>query len=113
MYIACIKLLQHKYLLLQHEYFSTHPQAMIFHVCICNLYMIRNFINRSNLITLVHSLIVLKVDYCNSLFVGLPNVTLKKVQSILNRVARLIFSLSPRVPITPYLIDLHWLPVKA
>ena len=80
---------------------------------ISNLYMIRNFINRRNLITLVHSLIVSKVDYCNSLLVGLPNVTLKKLQSVLNRAARLIFSLSPRVPTTPFLIDLHWLPVKA
>ena len=44
---------------------------------------------------------------------GLPNVTLKKVQSILNKAARLIYALSPWVHITPFLIDLHWLPVKA
>ena len=31
-----------------------------------NLYMIRNFINRDNLLSLVHSLIVSKIDYCNS-----------------------------------------------
>ena len=95
--------------------FRSHIDSMTrtcnFHIR--NLYMIKNFINRGNLITLVHSLIVSKVDYCNSLFLGLPNVTLKKVQSILNRAARLIYSLSPRVHITPFLIDLHWLPVKA
>ena len=31
----------------------------------------------------------------------------------LNRAARLIFNLSPRVPTTTSLIELHWLPLKA
>ena len=75
--------------------------------------MIRNFINRDNLLSLVHSLIVSKIDYCNSLLVGLPKVTLKKVQSILNRAARLIYSLPPQVPTTPFLMKLHWFSVKA
>ena len=78
-----------------------------------NLHMIKDFVNRKNLITLVHSLIVSKVDYCNSLFIGLPNVILKKVQSVLNRAARLIFNLPPRVPTTSSLIELHWLPIRA
>ena len=39
-----------------------------------NLYMIRNFINRDNLLSLVHSLIASKIDYCNSLLVGLPKL---------------------------------------
>ena len=62
---------------------------------------------------MVHSLVVSKVDYCNSLFNGLPNVILKKVQSVLNRAARLIFNLPPRVPTTSSLIELHCLPLKA
>ena len=69
--------------------------------------------NRKNLVTLVHSLIVSKVDYCTSLIVGLPNVILKKVQSVLTRAARLIFNLPPRVATTTSLIELHWLPLKA
>ena len=78
-----------------------------------NLYMIKDFVNKKNLVTLVHSLIISKVDYCNSLFIGLPNVILKKVQSILNRAARPIFNMPPRVPTTSTLTELHWLPLKA
>ena len=82
-------------------------------VKISTLYMIMDFVNRKNLVTVVHSLIVSKVDYCNSLFIGLPNVILRKVQSVLNRAARLIFNLPSRVPTTTSLIELHWLPLKA
>ena len=46
-----------------------------------NLHKIKDFVNRKNLVTLIHSLIVSKVDYCNFLFIGLPNVILKRVQS--------------------------------
>ena len=81
--------------------FRSHIDSIVktcnFHIR--NLYMIKDFVNRKNLVTLVHSLIVSKVDYCNSLFIGLPNV-IKKVQSVLNRAARLIFNLPPRVPTT-------------
>ena len=78
-----------------------------------NLYMIEDFVNRKNLVTLVHSLIISKLNYCNFLFIGLPNVILKKVQSVLNRAAMLIFNLPPRVSTTSSLIELHWLPLTA
>ena len=78
-----------------------------------NLYAVKRFLNKESLITLVHSLVISKVDYCNSLFIGLSHHVLRKLQSILNRAARLIYSLAPGTPTTGYLIDLHWLPVKA
>ena len=82
--------------------FRSHIDSIVktcnFHIHI--LYMIKDFVKRENLVTLVHSLIVSKVDYCNSLFIGLPNVILKRVQSVLNRAVRLIFNLPPRVPTT-------------
>ena len=72
--------------------FRSHIDSIVktcnFHIR--NLFMIKDFVNRKNLVTLVHSLIISKVDYCNSLFIGLPNVILKKVQSVLNRAARFI-----------------------
>ena len=95
--------------------FRSHIDSIVktcnFHIR--NLYMIQDFVNRKNLVTLVHSLIVSKVDYCNSLFIRLLNVILKKVQSVLNRAARFIFNLPLRVPTTSSLIELHWLPLKA
>ena len=70
--------------------FRSHIDSIVktcnFHIR--NLYMIKNFVNRKNPVILVHSLTVSKVDYCNSLFNGLPNV-------ILNRPARLIFKPAP------------------
>ena len=78
-----------------------------------NLYAVRRYLNKDILISLVHSLIVSRVDYCNSLFLGLPNYLLRRIQSVINKCARLIFSLPPRVPTTRYLIELHWLPIKA
>ena len=58
-------------------------------------------------------MVISRVDYCNSIYHGLPKFQLYKLQKILNRAARLIKGTSPRERITPVLIDLHWLPIKA
>lgn len=62
---------------------------------------------------LIHAFITSRLDYCNSLFVNLPQKNLKKLQTILNRAARLIFNLPPFTSTSSYLYDLHWLPIKA
>ena len=52
--------------------FRTYKDSIVktcnFHIR--NLYMIKDFVNRKNLVILVHLLIVSNVDYCNSLFQG-------------------------------------------
>lgn len=78
-----------------------------------NIYAIRKYLDKKCLHSLVYSLVISRIDYCNSLYIGLPNYLLRKLQTIMNRSARLIYSLPPRVPTTRYLIDLHWLPIKA
>ena len=57
--------------------------------------------------------IISEIDNCNSLYVSLPNYLLRKLQLVINRSAKLISSFPLQVPITSYLIELHWLPVKA
>ena len=78
-----------------------------------NLYMVKKFLDRPSLLALVHSLVLSRVDYCNSLYVAIPKYLLRKLQSILNRTARMIFAVPPRTPTTSYLIELHWLPIVA
>ena len=63
--------------------------------------------------TLIHAFITSRIDYCNSLFINLPQKDLKRLQSLLNRAARLIHNLPPFTSISSYLYELHWLPIIA
>ena len=78
-----------------------------------NIASIRKYLNEDATKLLINSLVISRVDYCNSLYYNSPNYRIRKLQMILNRAARLIFGISPREHITPTLITLHWLPVKA
>lgn len=78
-----------------------------------NIAFVRKYPDSKNTNMLIHNHVITKLDYCNSLYYGLPNYLLRKLQLIINRAARLIKGLPVRVSITPALIDLHWLPVKA
>ena len=80
-----------------------------------NISHISSLIDKNHRLQLVHSLIFSHIDFCNSLYYGLPNTELHPLQMILNSAARLVVNL-PRfsqVRITPICIQLHFLPVKA
>ena len=78
-----------------------------------NIAFVKKYIDEDSLKKLVINNVISKVDYCNSIYYGLPKYQLYKLQKILNRAARLIKGVSPRDRITPTLIELHWLPIKA
>ena len=74
---------------------------------------IRHYLTTDATKTLITSLVISRLDYCNSLLVGIPQHLLDKLQRIMNCAARVIFRLSRRDHITPFLTQLHWLPLNA
>ena len=73
---------------------------------------IRSFLTEKATTQLVTSLILSRLDYCNSLLAGLPSCELSRLQRIQNNAARLIFRKSKRESTSPLLVKLHWLPVS-
>ena len=75
---------------------------------------IRRSVSSSTFTSIVHAFISSRMDYCNSLFIGLPKVRLSPLQSVLNAAARLIARLPRSSHISSYMFDhLHWLPLLA
>jgi len=61
--------------------------------------------------TLVTSCILSRLDYSNSLLSGVPDSTIKPLQTLQNSAARLIYKARRAQHCTPLLFSLHWLPV--
>ena len=61
---------------------------------------------------LANSLVSSKLDYCNSLYSGISQTNLNKLQRIQNSLARAITNTSKYQHITPTLKKLHWLPIR-
>jgi len=63
--------------------------------------------------TLVHSFVTNRLDYCLSLFAGLPSVRLACLGRIQRSAARLIGQIPKIGHVTGYMLeDLRWLPVR-
>ena len=62
--------------------------------------------------SLTHSLVSSKLDCCNSLYSGISQANLNKLQRIQNSMAHVITNTSKYQHITPTLKKLHWLPIK-
>ena len=63
--------------------------------------------------TLICSLVLSRLDYCNSLLYGLPDATLGRLRRVQNMAARIISRSKRYDHITPVLYNLHWLPIEA
>ena len=76
-----------------------------------NLWRIRRFIDNKTCHHAVRALIISRLDYCNSLFTLLLGKDIKRLKSIQNRAARLVFNVGRATPTMPLLRELHWLPI--
>ena len=62
--------------------------------------------------TLVQSIVIARLDYCNSVCIGLPMNRLQRLQLVQNNAARVISQTKRYTSITPILNELHWLPIN-
>ena len=74
--------------------------------------VIRPYLTHIATETLINAVITSRLDYCNSLYVGLPDCSLGKLQLIQNNAAKVIFQKKRRDHATPLLKTLHWLKVE-
>jgi exonuclease III len=77
-----------------------------------DLRRIRSALDYNTARTIATSLIHSKLDYCNSLYLGLPACHLNKLQVIQNNTARAITCKKKFDHITPALYSLHWLKIQ-
>jgi hypothetical protein len=77
-----------------------------------NIALIRKYLDKDSLTTVIHAFVTSRLDYSNCLLYGLPKSKLRRLQLLQNSAARLIAGTSRRESITPVLQQLHWLPVE-
>lgn len=62
--------------------------------------------------TVACSIVGSRLDYCNSLFVGMSRSNFNKLQRVQNTLAKVVLRRRKFEHATPALIELHWLPVE-
>ena len=77
-----------------------------------NIRHIRKYLTKDVTEKLVHAFVIGRIDYCNSILYGLPEVHVNKLQRVQNSAIRLITYTPRTYHITPVLKAFHWLPVK-
>ncbi|KAK7108418.1 hypothetical protein V1264_016162 [Littorina saxatilis] len=74
---------------------------------------IRHYLTPQAAQTLACSLVLSRIDYCNSLFYGCDQKLVESLQKVQNSAAKLIYRSKKFDHVTPLLRSLHWLPVSA
>ncbi|KAF7239530.1 putative RNA-directed DNA polymerase from transposon BS [Varanus komodoensis] len=76
------------------------------------IHQLRPYLEYDCLATVTHALVTSRLDFCNALYVGLPLKTVRILQLVQNRAARLLTGTGRYVHMTPVLRQLHWLPIE-
>ena len=78
-----------------------------------DLRRIRCHLARSVAITLCNALVGSKIDYCNSLYYGINDKQMQRLQGVQNTLCRIVTQTHRFSSITGPFMSLHWLPVKS
>jgi len=76
------------------------------------IHHIRHLLSRELASTLACSLILTRMDYCNSVLYGTPSSSIQILQRAQNNAARIILQAPRRCHARPLLRNLHWLPIQ-
>ena len=63
--------------------------------------------------TIACSLVLTRLDYCNSLLHGTSQMNLHRLQVVQNRAARVVLGAGRLSSASPLLVSLHWLPIAS
>jgi len=74
---------------------------------------LRRLVDRDTLHTLVRSLVLGRLDYCNGLLAGCTSSKLHRLQRVQDAAARLVCGATARAHARPLLKQLHWLPIDS
>ena len=75
--------------------------------------LIRPFLNPEACTTLMLGLVISHLDYCNSILVGLPDVSINRMQRVQNLAAKVVLGKSKMDSASKCLSALHWLPIHS
>ena len=73
---------------------------------------VRRYINEDATRALVQANVTSRLDYCNSLLLGLPDTLINQLQRVQKSAARLNKGAKRRDHVTPLLEELHWLLIR-
>ena len=77
-----------------------------------NIGKIMNLLSYNACSTIIHALIICRLDYCNSLLYNVPTHKIDRLQRLQNQCARILTKSPRREHITPVLKSLHWLKIQ-
>ena len=85
-------------------------------MCVFNhllrLKKVRRILGSSVTCRLVTAFVTSRLDYCNTILVGLPQSTIAPLQRVQNAAVRLVSGLRSRDHVASSLRELHWLPIR-
>lgn len=72
---------------------------------------IKPILSRQHFEIVIHAFVTTRLDYCNSLYVGVSASSIARLQMVQNAAARLLTGTRKFEHISPILASLHWLPI--
>ena len=92
------------------DYISSVCRSTHFHLR--NIGRIRHLLSQNATAQLIHALISIRLDYCNSILYNLPKNSILRLQRIQNQAARILTKMLRCDHITEVLINLHGLRIE-